>query len=328
LLHRQASCPVPNPPVKATPWSIATGGYLLKAMRPKQWVKNLIAFAPLFFAGQVPHVAPYIAASLCVVAFCLIAGGIYLLNDVLDAEADRKHPLKCMRPIASGKLSPKVAVAASVFTVSLGLFLSFLIRPSLLLVTVAYFLLSVAYSLKLKHMVILDVSAIAAGFVLRAFAGAVAVSLALSGWFMMCTVFGALFLALEKRRQELRLLGEESLGHRKSLGSYSIELLDRMEGIIVPSLLTSYAIYSFMSAHGEAMLLTVPFVLYGVMRYQLLSVKYCVTGSPEEVFWKDRPIQFALAGWLLTSAFVVDGGLHWASVVIGSMDNCRIAVGF
>ncbi len=294
-------------------------GLVIKAMRPKQWTKNLIAYAPLLFSMHIHEMHLFALATACVVAFCLVSGAIYLLNDVLDAEADRHHPTKCKRPIASGKLPTSVALFACALAIIAGVTISFFVRPTLAVVTLAYLALSLLYTTKLKHTVIIDVFAIAGGFVLRAVAGAVAVSVPTSGWFLLCTSLGALFLALEKRRQELNVLGDKSLKHRRSLGLYSQDLLDRLESIIVPSLVTSYAFYSFQSSHGEAMLLTVPFVLYGVMRYMLLSVHSTITGSPEEVLFKDKPIQATILLWVIMCALVIYQGptwlMHWSDLL-------------
>ena len=277
----------------------------LKLIRPKQWSKNLIVFAPLLFAQKfhVGHLFVNVAA--CFVAFCLASSCIYILNDVRDRQADQAHPTKKNRPLASGAVSVSSALVLCVLLGLAALVLSFLIRPTLCIVVAVYIALMVLYSLTLKHYVLLDVFSIASGFVIRAVGGAVAAHVPASGWFLLCTSFGALFLALEKRRQELKLLRGEAEGHRKALNSYSLEILNRMEGIVVPSLLTCYALYAFQSYHGQLMLLTVPFVVYGIMRYQVLSVRSSFTGTPEEVLLKDRPIQVAIFCWVLTAAAVV-----------------------
>ncbi len=293
-------------------------------LRPRQWVKNLVAYAPLLFSQQAHHLPRIVDASLCVLAFCLVSGGVYTLNDVVDAQADRLHPVKRLRPIASGQLSRRLALCVGIFCVLVGLAISYLVRPLLAVVTISYLALSVLYSLVLKHHTILDVFGIAAGFVLRAVGGCVAVHVATSGWFLVGTSLGALFLGLEKRRQELRLLEAASSQHRKALGEYSIALLDRMEGIIVPSLLTSYMFFSFLSPHGQWMMLTVPPVLYGVMRYQYLSVRGATTGRPEDVFWSDRPIQIALIVWIVTCALVLYNVPQWLHETVKQIDAFRV----
>ncbi|MBY0360015.1 MAG: decaprenyl-phosphate phosphoribosyltransferase [Candidatus Obscuribacterales bacterium] len=278
-------------------------------LRVKQWTKNLIAYAPLLFAMKIHELPLLLAASECVIAFCLVSSAIYIVNDVVDREADKLHPKKCKRPIASGQVSVSQALILAAILAPCGLALSFYVRPTLLLILLGYVFLTLSYSFCLKRYPIVDVFAIAAGFVLRAVAGAVAIKVPSSGWFLLCTSLGALFLACEKRRQELKLLESEATEHRRSLSSYSSQLVDRMEAVILPSLLTCYIFYSFQSKHGEWMMLTVPFVLFGLLRYQMLSLSKAESpvGSPEEVLLKDRPIQVTIVLWLLTAAAVVYG---------------------
>lgn len=297
---------------------------LVKAARPKQWAKNLIVFAPLIFSRNLDHPVLVLYATLCAFAFCLVSGAVYIINDVADFESDRQHPSKCARPIASGRLGKKIALAFALLLIVLGLALSYVVRPSLVLVTATYLMVSLLYCHALRHRVILDVFGIAAGFVLRAVSGAVAIGVASSGWFLCCTSLGALFLALEKRRQEMRILGDDAGDHRKALDGYSPDLLDRMESLIVPSLLTSYAFYSFMSFHGQWMMLTVPFVLYGVMRYQYLSVHSQKTAQPEDVLFSDRPIQITILCFLATSILVIYGLPGWVAAAFQTMDSYRI----
>jgi 4-hydroxybenzoate polyprenyltransferase len=190
---------------------------------------------------------------------------------------------------------------------AVGALLAFAVRPSLLIICLGYVVLNLVYSLGLKNIAILDVMCISSGFVFRAVAGAVAVHVFPSSWFLLCTTLGALYLAMEKRRQELILLAADSSSHRKALSDYSLSLIMRMENIVVPSLVTSYAFYTFQSPHGQWMMMTIPVVLYGVMRYQLLSEKGKSTGTPEEVLLKDRPIQTTLVLWILLCALVVYG---------------------
>lgn len=280
---------------------------ILKLIRPKQWAKNLIVFAPALFSGKIIEPATFSAAALCFVAFCLCASAVYVVNDVLDCKSDRLHPKKKNRPVASGKISAPFALCLGTVCAAGALCVGFSIRPTVDVFLLVYFVLMLFYALVLKHYVLLDVFAIAAGFVLRAAGGAAAAGVESSGWFLACTSFGALFLGLEKRRQETLLLKDEAASHRKTLNAYTPELVDRMEAVIVPSLVTCYAFYTFQSYHGQWMMLTLPFVLYGVMRYQVLSVKSDDTGAPDEVLWKDRGIQITLLLWVLTSAGVVYG---------------------
>lgn len=287
-----------------TPVTADASSYL-KLVRPKQWTKNLIVFAPVLFAKKIHEVKLFQYVLLCFVAFCLVSSSIYILNDVLDRENDRAHPTKKKRPIASGAISVPVALSIAAVLALGSIALSYFVRPELAVVVLCYFVLMIFYSTVLKHLVLLDVFSISAGFVLRAVGGAVAASVAVSGFFLLCTTFGSLFLALEKRRQELNLLKGEAEVHRRTLTIYNEEMLNRLESVVVPSLIVCYSFYCFQSQHGHAMLLTVPFVLYGIMRYQVLSVRYFTTGTPEEVLLKDRPIQITILLWILTSAAIL-----------------------
>lgn len=296
---------------------------LIKLMRPKQWTKNLIVYIPLFFAHKMQDASLFIDASACVLAFCLVSSAIYIFNDILDRSADRLHPKKCKRPLASGELSVFEAVSLALFLLPAGLALSFAVRPSLMLVLLFYTVMTVAYSIKLKHLPIVDVCVISAGFVLRAVAGAVAVNVPASAWFLLCTTLGALFLGLEKRRNELATLKDVAESHRRSLDNYSFGLINRIEAIVLPSLLTCYIFYSFLSEHGQWMMLTVPFVLYGIMRYVQLSADESInlTGSPEEVLLKDRPIQATVILWAITSAAVLEEiPQRWLGMIAHNFD--------
>lgn len=285
---------------------------LLSVMRPRQWTKNLIAYAPLIFAAKASSLQLFLSATLCVLSFCLVSSAIYIVNDIVDRKADAMHPTKCKRPIASGRLSSPVAGIFSLILALCGLSLGFAVRHSLDLVLLGYIALTAAYSFKLKHIAIIDVISIASGFLLRAVAGAVAVHVPTSGWFLLCTGLGAVFLALEKRRREITILQNAADAHRPILQSYSSELLDRLESLILPSLLTSYVFYSFLSIHGQWMMLTVPFVAYALMRYLQLSCSgKNLTATPEEVLLKDRPIQAAIILWLLTCIGVIYGGIEY-----------------
>lgn len=277
-----------------------------QVMRPKQWTKNLIAYAPLVFSANihVPHLVE--CASLCVLAFCLMSSTTYIFNDLIDRNLDRLHSTKSKRPIAAGQISlAEALIIASILAIS-SLFLASAVRGALVVLLLAYLCLSLSYSLVLKHFAIVDVLAIATGFLLRATAGAVAIRVPISGWFLVCTGIGAVFLGLEKRRRELQTAQSTSVFHRKVLKTYSLELLNRLQSITLPTLLTSYCFYSFMSMHGQWMMLSVPFVLYGLMRYQQLSCSTeGATDTPENVLAHDRPIQISIVLWLMTSTLVV-----------------------
>lgn len=278
---------------------------LLASLRPKQWTKNLIVFAPALFAQKIHEPKLILAASLCFVAFCLVSSSVYIINDVIDAPSDRNHPVKSKRPIASGAVEPKLAMVFAVLICLLGITLSFVVRPAVALVIGTYLVLQAAYVLVLKNHSLLDIGCIASGFVLRAVAGAVAVSVPASAWFLLCTGLGSLFIALEKRKQELKSLDTNAVACRKALGEYSNDLVARLESIILSGLLFSYVLYTILSWHGQWMMLSIPFVLYGMARYIQLSINSDLAAAPEEVLLKDRPIQITFVSWVIVCALIV-----------------------
>ena len=298
---------------------------LLRCTRPRQWTKNLIAYTPAIFAGQITDSATFIATTACFFALCLASAAVYIINDLLDLKSDKLHPTKKQRPIASGAVSPKLAAVLACLLGMLSLVIAYFIRPSLTLAIITYLIVSLFYSTTFKHLPIMDVLAISFNFVLRACAGALAANVPVSGWFLLCTSFGALFLAIEKRRYELKLLGKDAAAHRKSLDHYTPDLINRMEALIVSTLVASYAMYGFLSIHGQWMMLTIPFVVYGVMRYQNLSAMGALTGNPEEILLKDRVIQVTILLWLITCLLIVYGLLPAVtSSIIESVDKLRL----
>lgn len=288
----------------------------LEALRPRQWTKNLVVFAAPLFAFSI-NLNSLLGSLLAFSLFAAASSSFYLINDIADVEADRRHPVKCNRPIAAGKVSIPAAIAIAAILLSGSLIIGFLRSLWLGATILAYALLQVAYNLRLKRTPILDVIAIASGFVLRAAAGAAATSIYLSPWFLLCTAMLALFLAVEKRKAELRLIAIKGGKTRTVLKRYSLPLLARMESVITTGTIMTYALWSSGPAVSGAstswMLVTLPFVLYGVFRYQLLSDPQeierrsnseheagGVTERPEEVLLKDKPILLTVLCWLLT----------------------------
>ena len=283
---------------------------LLVSLRPEQWIKNLVVFAGLLFGRQlfVPRAVGLSLAAFAV--FCALSGVVYLLNDVADREADRRHPLKCRRPIASGALPPSVALWAASLIGAAALAAAVLVGPLFALVSVAYVALLALYSASLKHVVIIDVLTIAFGFVLRAVAGAVAIDVPISQWLLVCTVLLALFLALSKRRHELVLLAGGATEHRRILGEYSPYLLDQMIGVVTASTLIAYVFYTMSpeTAHkfGTPYLgLTIPFPLYGIFRYLYLVHLKEGGGSPAAMLLADRPLLLCVALWVAAVVILV-----------------------
>jgi 4-hydroxybenzoate polyprenyltransferase len=280
----------------------STVGLLLVSLRPEQWTKNLLVLAGVVFGGRLLE-PPAVAIALAAFAiFCALSGAVYLFNDVADREADQNHPLKRERPIASGQLSATSAVTAGVVLGIAGVATAFSLGMQFGIVAAAYLAAQILYSFGLKHVVIVDVLMIAAGFVLRAIAGAVAVNVPIGHWLLVCTTLLALFLALSKRRHELTLLAEGATDHRRILEEYSPYLLDQMIGVVTSSTLIAYTVYATSSDTaarlGTAKLgLTIPFVLYGIFRYLYLVHQKRGGGSPAAMLLTDRPLLGCVALW-------------------------------
>jgi 4-hydroxybenzoate polyprenyltransferase len=275
------------------------------ALRPRQWSKNLLVFAGIIFADKLGDPVRWAEALVCFVAYCAISSAAYLGNDVRDREDDRLHPVKRSRPIARGELSVRTALLlAGALAVTAPLLVLPLGLPSVLLV-LAFAALQAGYTLRLKHVALLDVLAIAALFVVRAAAGAEAVDVPISAWLLLCTALLALFLALAKRRGELVLVGAGRTPGRQVLDGYSLELVDQLIGIVASGTVIAYAVYTLTAGHSRALLATVPFVVFGIFRYLLLMHRYDIGEEPEQVLLKDVPILLAVAGWIVTAAAIL-----------------------
>lgn len=278
------------------------------AMRPRQWSKNLLLFAGLLFAEKLGDATRVWLNVLAFLSFCLISGAVYIYNDLQDVEEDRLHPQKRLRPIASGKLPIVVASWLMVSATLVGLVLAFWIRPAFGWLAVLYILLSLTYSLGAKHIVIVDVFLIAAGFVLRALAGAVAIDVNISGWLLACTTLLSLFLGFCKRRHELVMLGEEAPNHRVTLGEYSVGLLDQFIAIVSSATIITYALYTIQSATAaqhENLKYTIPLVMYGIFRYLYLVHRKDLGGAPEQVLLEDRGIQATILLWVIVAVWAI-----------------------
>jgi len=289
---------------------------LLRAMRPKQWIKNLIVFAGFVFTLNErwrpfsPAMWSYLAKSAAAFGlFSLISSSVYLLNDVVDVDNDRLHPTKRNRPVASGALPAGVAMAVAVLLMSTCLLLGYLLSHPFAAVAAGYLAMQFAYTFFLKHVVLLDVFVIAIGFVMRAASGAVVIGVDISPWLYTVTLLGALFLGLCKRRNELMLMETEARQHRKILAMYTPSLLDSLTSIMASSTIMAYSLYTFTSPKlgggNHLMMLTIPFVIFGLFRYLLLAHSQNAEGSPEEVFLRDRPLIITLALWIATTGFIL-----------------------
>jgi len=278
-------------------------------MRPVQWVKNVLIFAGLIFSQNFFSAPLFLKSLFAFALFCGISSSVYLLNDVLDLKNDKLHPMKSRRPLASGELSISSGLFLSLILGGMAIVLSFLLERNLGLIVAVYFFLNLLYSVYLKQMVILDVMCVAAGFVLRAVAGAVVIQVTISSWLVVCTILLALFLGFSKRRHELILLEDNAVEHRKILAEYSPYFLDQMIAVVTASTVVAYAFYTLSPEVMEKlgtryMDLTIPFVLYGIFRYLYLIHQKKEGGRPTRMLLTDKPILINIVLWLV-SVFLI-----------------------
>ncbi len=279
---------------------------LVKAMRPRQWVKNGVIFAALVFDQQMtPDNMPAILRTAAgFIIFCLLSGIVYIINDIADIEADRQHPEKRNRPIASGRLPVPIARAYVIAAIIVIFPISILLSPQFAAIALTYLLLNLAYSFKIKHIPLLDVFTIALGFLLRVAAGVVLIEVArFSPWLYVVTTLGSLYLGFGKRRAELALLADGANAHRRVLDGYTLPLLDQLITIVSATTIIAYSLYTFSAPNlpeNHVMMLTIPFVIYGIFRYLwLIQVKHS-GGAPEDVLLSDRPLQVSIILWGLS----------------------------
>jgi 4-hydroxybenzoate polyprenyltransferase len=278
---------------------------IIRLARPHQWLKNALVLAALVFGQRLFVVRDVLLAVIAFIAFCALASAAYILNDIADRDADRLNPEKCDRPLARGDLTVAAAARTALILAAIAAVLSVVLGRAFVGIAVLYAALQLVYSLWAKHQVIIDVIAVAIGFVLRAFAGGVAINVAVSPWLIFITFVLALFLVLARRRHELIALGDDAVAHRNALSEYSVRLVDQMISIVAGATLVSYMIYTA-SAEVEAKLgtqhlyLTVPFVAFGILRYLYLIDERNEGGDPARALLHDRPLMLAVALWILT----------------------------
>lgn len=278
---------------------------VMKILRPRQWTKNFFLFAGLVFSQNLFNSPMFFRVLFAFGVFCLLSGSAYIINDIIDVNEDRKHYIKRNRPLAAGQISIKQAVRA--FFVILGVSLSgaFVLGKAFLLVSILYFFLVAGYSLWFKHFVIIDVFAVAFGFLLRAVAGGVVIGVRISPWLLICTLLLALFLALIKRRHEYLVLENNGTEHRRVLADYSIGYLDQLISIVTASTIMAYSLYTFTAGRSEYFMLSIPFVIYGIFRYLFLVHKRDMGGSPEDVLLQDRPFIVNICLWVLVCVAIL-----------------------
>lgn len=279
----------------------------LDLLRIKQWIKNPLIYIALIFTGNLFNAPLFLKVTVGFFLLCFAASSIYIINDIMDAKEDRQHPEKKSRPIASGAISPVFAGVISALLMMIALAGSYIINTGFFWVISAYVAMNLFYTVKLKHVVILDIFVVAAGYVLRAVAGALIIDAAISAWLLICTSLLALFVILGKRRHELAILSDASK-HRKILDEYSIPLIDEMIAVVTPSVVIAYSLYTFTSetaSRHQYLMLTIPFVLYGIFRYLYLMHKKNLGGSPELIFLKDAPTIVNILFWVCANVIIV-----------------------
>jgi len=282
---------------------------LLRTLRPKQWVKNGFVFMALLFDEKLLNLPLLGRAIVAFILFCMISSTVYIINDLADIEKDKQHPKKKGRALPSGQLKPWFAVVGAAAILAVCLPLSFWLDPYFGAIVAAYFLLNLAYSFALKNVVILDVMVVAAGFVLRVAAGVVvAEAERFSPWLYVCMIFLALFLAIGKRRHELSFLAEEADSHRKILGQYNLQFLDEMANLVTTGALIAYSLYTFSAENlpaNHTMMLTIPFVIYALFRYQWLIYVKKEGGAPEMLLYTDLPFLLDLVLWAIAVVLIM-----------------------
>lgn len=283
---------------------------LISLFRPLHWSKNILVFAPLVFSGMLFRTEDILRSLMAFISFSLIASSIYVINDILDFEEDKNHPIKRFRPIPSGKISISIAIIVAFLLAIFSFTLSGILGLSFALVIFGYFSLNLLYSTLFKHIVILDIFSVAAGFLLRVLGGGFAIGIIISHWLMICTALLALFLIICKRRHEFTILADEAVNHRAVLQHYSSHFLDQMLAVTTASSLLSYILYTIdqetIQKFGtHKLLLTSPFVAYGIFRYQYLVYRKSRGGDPTDEFLNDRPLLLNIALWLLSVIAVI-----------------------
>ena len=277
----------------------------VEGMRPRQWVKNAFVFGGVLYSGQFVEVGPLSTAIAVFVAFCLASGAAYLVNDAVDAETDRMNPRTAGRPIARGELSPRTAIVVAVVADVAALAIAALVNWETLATLGGFIALQAAYSTFLKHQLFIDVMAVAGGFVLRAYAGLVSIDVEISEWLLLCTGLLALFLGFGKRRGEVVAMGGSVHPQRPVLEQYSVALVDELIAVVTPSIIVAYSLYAVLGARSQAMLLTVPFVMYGVFRVlYLIHHGSRLPDDPTVVVWQDRPLQACIVLWGVSSGLI------------------------
>lgn len=282
----------------------------IKTLRPKQWTKNFFVFVPLVFSVKLFDANSLLISLKAFISFCLVSGALYTLNDLCDLREDQMHPVKKNRPLASGRLTKRSAYIIIAMTAGASLALAISINPNFLLIILSYATMQILYSSWLKHVVIIDIFTVAAGFFLRVIGGALAIKVEISSWLIICTILLALFLSMTKRRHEFLILVEKAREHRPSLKEYNPYLLDQMISVVTASTLIAYCLYTISDDTvrkfgSRNLIFTTPFVLYGIFRYLYLVHQKDQGGTPEEMILRDKPLLVNIVLWIISILFIL-----------------------
>lgn len=283
---------------------------IIVSLRPRQWIKNIAVFAGLIFSQNFFNPGKVVLVVSTALIFCIVSSGVYLINDTLDIEHDKKHPHKRRRPIASGRLNLGFVRMVAVILVFWSMAMALLLNRNFFIVVVTYVLIELAYSFYVKNVVILDIFCIAFGFLLRVVSGAVVIDVPISNWLLICTIFLSLFLALGKRRSEMILLGDGAGEHRRVLSEYSLSFIDQMIMIVTASTILSYVLYALSAEtiakfHTRNLEYTIIFVIYGVFRYLYLIYQKKDGGAPEKVLFSDKPLLINFVLYIIVVVAVI-----------------------
>lgn len=279
--------------------------YIIKLCRPKQYIKNGFVFAALIFSGQLFKIHEFLLTLTTFFLFSLISSCVYILNDIMDVEEDQKHPKKKFRPIASNKIKVNEAKFVFILLITLTLIASFIINIKLCGILLVYFIINILYTFRLKKIIIIDVMTISLGFILRILSGGVVINTTLSPWLIICTGLITLYIGFGKRKNELVILQDDALNHREILSKYTLEYINRILLMLLSLTNMTYILYTINGSVYKGMIYTIPFVLYGTLRYEYLITSKELGGSPEDVFEEDKAFFINVILWIITATFVI-----------------------
>lgn len=280
--------------------------YIIKLLRPKHWIKNLFVFGPIIFSNNFLNMHLIINNILTFISFCFISSTVYILNDIVDIDKDKNHPQKCKRPLASGKVSIFTAIIVGIILCTVSLIISFNLNIHIFIVIIIYLINNIAYSFKLKNLIIIDVFSIAFGFILRVLAGSFATGVPASSWIILCTLFLSLFLGFSKRRNEVISLGKNASSHRKNLSKYNIKFLDKIINISLTCTIVFYSIYCILGTSSNLFIWTSILVILGIIRYYYLIYFEAKFDNPTDLILKDKQLIFIILLWGISCLVILN----------------------